>query len=111
MKKMSQKEFKRKYKPWISDEIIRKIKHKNKIFKKYVNCKNTIRKQELNIEYKILKNKLTELTRQNKKIYYENYFSYNKKNLKKSGRGSKKLSTLNPKTLTNLLVFLVETNR
>ena len=35
MKKMSQKEFKRKYKPWISDEIIRKIKHKNKIFKKY----------------------------------------------------------------------------
>ena len=52
IKKVSQKEFERKYTPWISDEIVDQIEHKNRIFKKYLNCKNANRKQELNDEYK-----------------------------------------------------------
>ena len=32
LKKVSQKDFKRKYKPWINNKILKKIEHKNKIF-------------------------------------------------------------------------------
>ena len=41
LKKISKKEFKRRFKPWITDEILEKIKRKNKIFKEYVACKET----------------------------------------------------------------------
>ena len=43
--KVSQKEFKRRYKPWITDLILFKINNKNKVFKKYVKCKDATQKQ------------------------------------------------------------------
>ena len=36
LKKVSQKEYKRRFKPWISDEILAKIENKNKNFKKII---------------------------------------------------------------------------
>ena len=39
LKKVSQKEFKRKYKPWITDKILRKIVIKNRILKNSRNVK------------------------------------------------------------------------
>ena len=45
LEKITQKEFKRRYKPWISDNILRKIDEKNRIFKKHVKCKDTTRKK------------------------------------------------------------------
>ena len=40
LKKVSQNEFKRKYKPWITDQILRNIAIKNRIFKKFIKCRN-----------------------------------------------------------------------
>ena len=55
LRKLTQKEFKQKFKPWISKNIIGKISEKNKIFRKYINCKNDVRKAELFEQSKILK--------------------------------------------------------
>ena len=44
---LTQKEFKPRYKPWISKNIITKITEKNKIFRKYLKSKNEVRKTEL----------------------------------------------------------------
>ena len=74
LKKVSQKEFKSKYKPWITDKIVRKIVIKNKVFKKVIKCKNPDQKSQLNVQFKHLKNEITALTRQSKKQYYENIF-------------------------------------
>ena len=68
LEKITQKEFKRRYKPWINDNILKKIEEKNKIFKKHVKCKDTIRKKDLLGEFKALKNEITLLTRNSKKV-------------------------------------------
>ena len=97
IRKVKQKEFKQKYKPWISDEILRKIEYKNKIFKKYVKCKNADRKHQLLLEYKLNKNVITSMTRQSKKEYYQRYFTNNKKNLQKIWKGIKEIINIKSK--------------
>ena len=99
MRKVTQKEFKQKYKPWISDVILHKIKEKNKIFKKYVNCKNVGEKPCIFVRYKSLKNEITLLTRNSKKTYYENYFSKHKKDLSKTWQGIKEIINIKNKNL------------
>ena len=59
-KKVSNKEFKNKYKPWINKEIIKSINKKNKLFNKYLKCKDIARKNNLFTEYKLTKNNITQ---------------------------------------------------
>ena len=67
LKKVSQKDFKRKYKPWITNTILNKIDHKNKIFKKFMKCKNSDQNSLFKDQFNILKNEITSLMRDNKK--------------------------------------------
>ena len=90
LRKLTNKEYKRRFKPWISDTVLDKISKKNKAFRKFTNCKNPLTKEHLNEEYKSIKNELTTLTRQSKKDYYNQYFTDNTKNLKKSDKALKK---------------------
>ena len=72
---------------------------KNKIFKKYIKCKEPLLKEQLGRDFKAIKSELTWLSRQCKKDYDNQYFTENKENLqKKSGKAKKKLLILNPKT-------------
>ena len=70
LRKLTQKEYKRRFKP---DKILEKIELKNKTFKKYMQCKQTQleSKECLKIDYKTLKNEITTLSRQSKKDYYK----------------------------------------
>ena len=89
LKKVTQKEFKRKYKPWITDKILRNIVIKNIILKKFIKCKNPDQKSQLNVQFNLLKNEITAPTRESKKQYYETFFSANKNNLSKIWKGIK----------------------
>ena len=90
-KKVSNKEFKKKYKPWINKEIIIAINQKNKLFTKYLKCKDIIRKSNLYTEYKISKNNLLQSTRNSKKLFFQNYFARHNKNVKKIWEGIKQI--------------------
>ena len=57
--------------------------NKNRIFTKFIKCKNPDQKSHLNVQFKLLKNEITALTRESKKQYYETFFSANKNNLRK----------------------------
>ena len=81
LRKVTKKEYKRRFKPWITDIILDKIDKKDKAFRKYMNCKDPLRKEQLNVEFKALKHEITSLPRQNKKEYYSQYFTANTKNL------------------------------
>ena len=94
---MTQKQFKQRYKPWISNEILDKISEKAKLFNKYIKCKNVSNKNELYNKYKLLKNEITFLTRDRKKSYYQRYFAENKKNLQKVWKGIKQLVNIKSK--------------
>ena len=49
-KKISKKDLKRKYKPWITDGILNKIKDKNRKYDKYVRAKEPERKESFVVE-------------------------------------------------------------
>ena len=107
LRKLTQKEFKQKFKPWISKNIIGKISEKNKIFRKYINCKNDIRKAELFEQFKILKNETTHLTRSGKKAYYQKYFAENKNNLQTIWKGIKEILNIKYKNFDYPTCLLV----
>ena len=99
-KKLTNKEYKLRYKPWINGEILNKIKDKNKKFNRFVHCKDPLQKESMKKSYKLLKNEITYLTRQRKKDYYHNYFTKNKTNLKKIWSGIKEVINIKNKTLS-----------
>ena len=68
LRKVSKKEYKRRFKPWVTDKILDKINKKDKVFKRYIDCKDLVLKEQLNKEFTTLKNEITTLTRQSKKF-------------------------------------------
>ena len=90
-RKKTRREFKQKYKPWISNHILSKISEKNKVLRKYISSKDPERKSALYDEFKAIKNEITFFTRSGKNAYYKKYFSENKNNLQKIWKGIKEI--------------------
>ena len=97
LKKITNKEYKRRYKPWISKGILKSITRKNELFKKYARCKNNLLKTHKYKEYRVLKNYLIEIIKISKKTYYENYFTTNSNKLKKIWLGIKEIINIKSK--------------
>ena len=97
LRKLTNKEFKRRFKPWISKGILISINRKNKLYSKYIKCKNNEIKILLFNDYKTLKNQINELIRLGKKNHYTNYFNENNNNLRKIWEGIKELVNIKPK--------------
>ena len=86
LKKVSRNKFKFKGKPWITLSIQKSIKVKNKLFKKYITLKNDELKNEAHNDYKNHRNLLSTVLKRSKQNYYNNFFSKNIKNFKKTWR-------------------------
>ena len=97
LRKINHREFKQKFKPWISNNILSKIRAKNQVFRKYIRSKNPTAKAEHYAAYKDLKNEITALTRSSKKEYYKKYFSTNKNNIQKIWKGIKEIINIKSK--------------
>ena len=111
LRKLTQKEYKRRFKPWITDKLLDKIEKKNKAFRKYMNCKGTLEiKTQMHIEFKIIKNEITNLTRQSKKEYYKQYFTENSANLQKIWKGIKDIINIKSKNYVHP-TCIIESNR
>ena len=52
LRKITHKEFKQKFKPWVSKEILYKIRDKNKLLTKIRKSKNPTHKAELQLQFK-----------------------------------------------------------
>ena len=107
---MTKMEYKRRFKPWITDNILEKINKKNKAFRKYMNCRNEPIKEQLNREYKVIKNEITTLTRQSKKDYYNRYFTENTNNLQKIWKGIKEIINIKTKNYTSHPTCILDNN-
>ena len=99
LRRKTQKEYKQMFKPWINNNIIHKIKDKNKMLKKSMSCKSEFSKSVHYEAFKKLKNEITGLIRNSKKEYYQNYFNKNKKNMKKVWKGIKSIINIKCKNL------------
>ena len=90
-RKMTQKEIRRKQKPWISNEILRKIKKRDRIHGKYLKTNDENKKNELLTKYKSLRKEVTTLVKNSKIEYYKNLFNENSNDLRTTWRGIKSI--------------------
>ena len=97
LRKVSKREFKQKFKPWVSNTILTKIRDKNKAFKKYLKAVIPSKKSDYFNKFKSLKNEITYLMRTGKKEYYKKYFSENKNNIQKVWKGIKEIINIKSK--------------
>ena len=100
LRKLTNKEFKRRYKPWITNGILKSIARKNKLYNKYTRTKNVLIKHNVFIEYKILRNRLNELIRISKKTHYQRFFTEHNNNLKKVWQGIKEIVNIKNKNMS-----------
>ena len=101
-KKVSNKDLKSKYKPWISHDIVELINKKNRLFKKYLKCKDSTRRNTLFAEYKLHKNTLLQTIRLSKKRFFQKYFTENNKNVKKIWEVIKQIINVKSKRFNQL---------
>ena len=106
--KVSKKEYKLKFKPWINSEILDLIKERDKVFKTLSKEKNDILKIDTRNRYKQLRNKITDMKRTSKTKYFKDYFEKNRKKTTEIWKGIKSL--VNIKCLYNSSYKLLDAN-
>ena len=89
LRKLTNKEYKHPFKPWIDSTITNKIKEKNKLLKKLAKCKDSARKDHLREQFKNVRNDINYMVIGKKKEYFKNYFIRYKTNVKKVWEGIK----------------------
>ena len=109
---MTKRELKQQQKPWITTGILNSMKRRDRLLKKFTKAKHELIKIQYHKEYKKLKNQIVALCRINKKIYYQNFFTENANNLKKTWQGIKSIININSnnKSQPNLTLQLLLMN-
>jgi len=74
-------------KPWITKGIRTSISIKNKIYKKYIKNGSTY----YHDQFKRYRNQLKQFIKVSKTQYYEDYFSPNRSNMKRTWKGIKEI--------------------
>ena len=98
LRKMTQKEIKLQYTPWISKDILQSIKVREKLYKKYIKVKDKDIKQNYYNKYKLIRNQILTESRKSKKSYFQNFFSQNANNIKNTWKGIKAIININNST-------------
>ena len=78
LKKLTLKEFRLSLKPWITNEILTKIKERDKLIKNIKNENDPGIKTTLVEKYKLLRNEITVDKQKSKKAHFAAYFEKNK---------------------------------
>ena len=95
-RKLNKHEIKLKSKPWINKETLFLMWERDKLFSKYHKCKNLMNKPNLFSQYKLIRNDVTKLKRDNKIKYYRNLFEANKKRHLQFGKESGPFTNVGP---------------
>ena len=97
LRKLTNREYKRRYKPWITNGIINSISRKNKLFNMYCKTKDPTAKEQVFNDYKHLRNNINELLRKSKKSFYASYFTEHNANIKKIWQGIREIVNIKSK--------------
>ena len=94
IKKLTRKDLKKSLKPWINNNIIKLISHRDRILR--LKTKNPLNNR-IRIAYNLFRNRVVREIKKAKKIYYKIYFEANLSNMKKTWLGIKEIINLNNK--------------
>ena len=101
LKKLTPKETKLKHKPWISININKMIKIKDKLFHRKKRQPNNLEIKRL---YNLFRNRVNRELKKDKRNYYTKYFEDNNNNIKKTWEGIR--SIINIKSTKHSTKFL-----
>ena len=94
LRKLTKKETKTRSKPWITLGICKSIHRRNCIYRRF------IKENKLESDYKTLRNNISTLCKESKKLHFTKFFNQNSLNLKKTWSGIRELiNTKNKKSL------------
>ena len=91
VKELTPKELKIKNKPWITPNIIKMIKVRNKFFKRKKRQPNN---DNIIKVYNLFRNRIIREIKKSKKTYYSNYFAEHTNNIKKTWSGIREIINL-----------------
>ena len=97
IRKMNKREIKRIEKPWITNDIIKKIKKKDNYYKKYIKESDPSKKETLNTHVKTMKNEITQMIRRSKHTHYKLFFLKYNNNARKLWQGVNEIINTKPK--------------
>ena len=97
LKKLSQKDYKRKFKPWITKGILKSCQQRNRFHHLYTKAKDPIIKADIFKNFKLVRNEIVNLIRISKRNYYKNYFTTNNNDLRKIWVGIKQIINIKSK--------------
>ena len=86
-RKLSNKEVKSKHNPWITNETLKEIKLRDKLYSRHKKATDFNRKEDLELQLRNQKTKVKNLLRSSKKLYFSKYFLENSSNAKKLWEG------------------------
>ena len=98
LKKMNKKDFKLQAKPWITPDIIKSIKLRDKLLRLYISAEDPNRKEGLHKQYKSLRNKIVASIRNSKNLHFQTYFTENAKDIRKTWSGIKNIINIRSST-------------
>ena len=99
LKKVTKKDFKHQLKPWVTSGICKSIKRRDKLLQKFIKAKDAEIKNELHLRYKTLRNQIVSLIRTSKKQHFQQYFTENSNNIRKTWKGIKNIINVRSSTL------------
>ena len=108
LRKVTLKEIKQQYKPWIKKEILSSIRKREKFYKQFIKAKDKVIKEEYHKKYKELRNQILNQCRHSKKVYFQKFFSENAKNVKNTWKGIKSIININSKSKVHPTSLLVK---
>ena len=108
LKKLNKKELKLREKPWITPDIIKTIKIRDKLLRSYIKANEGKHKEQLHKEYKKCRNKIVSMIRNSKKMHFQNYFAENAKDIKKTWNGIKNIINIRTSTKTQPTSILID---
>ena len=96
--KLKKKDFKNQAKPWITKGILKSIKRRDNLLRKYINTNEQNSKEELRKEYVKIRNQIVSLIRKSKKTHYQKYFAVNANNIRETWKGIKSIISIQNST-------------
>ena len=97
--KLTPKEIKLESKPWITSELNKMIKIRNKLFQRKKRQPNNENKKRL---YNLFRNRVIRELRKSKKSYYNEFFKTNTNNIKKTWEGIRSIININKVKLPSI---------
>ena len=108
LKKLSRKEIKQKFKPWITKDIRKAIITREKLYKKFIRAKDQERKLNIHKQYKELRNNIVSIIRKSKSQYFKQFFTKNASNAKNTWDGIKSIINFNNSSKSELSSLMVD---